>query len=379
MESARALAPEIRERATEAEAAGALPRDLVDRMRAGGLFHLVLPSEPGGTGTNPVEAARVVEEVSAADGSAGWCVMIAAQIQGFAGFVDPPAMDEIWGAGQIVCGTARPIGRAVRVTEPEKGWLVSGRWPFASGSSHADWFGGECVLYDGDVPRRGPDGNPQSAMMPVPRAQVTIHPVWDTTGLRATASHDFSIENAFVPESRALAFFDAPRQPWPVYRAQPLLMMNHGAQALGVARAAIEAGVAVARAKRGWGDVPLHEVPRVQVAIAEATVLRESAAAYFYESATRLWDAALAGVPDDELVVMRSRARLAAAHAATASGRAVDLVHDVAGTSAVFRGNPIERCFRDIHTALAHVMVGPLVYAAAGRAELGHDPAFPFF
>lgn len=176
-----------------------------------------------------------------------------------------------------------------------------------------------------------------------------------------------------------IAFFEAPRQSWPAYRALPLMMMNHGSQALGVARAAVEAGVAIATAKRGWGDVPLHEVPRVQVAIAEATVLRESAAAYLYDSATRLWSAASTGAPDEDLVLLRSRARLAAAHAATASGQAVDLVHGVAGTRAVFRGHPLERHFRDIHTALAHVMVGPLVYAAAGRAEFGHDPAFPFF
>lgn len=379
MGAARGLAQAIRDAAPEAEAATALPTDLVARMRAGGLFHLVLPRELGGAECDPIEAARVVEEVSAADGSAGWCVMIAAQNQGFAGFLEADAIEEIWGEGRIVCGTARPIGRAVPVSSPEVGYRVSGRWPFASGSSHADWFGGECVIYDGDVPRRNADGSPQSAIMPVRREFVTVHPTWDTTGLRASASNDFSIADVFVPARHAIAFFEPPKQAWPAYRALPLLMMNHGSQALGVARAAIEVGVEVARTKLGWGDVPLYDVPRVQVAIAEATVARESAAAYLYATSQALWDAVNTDTPDEALVRLRARTRLAAAHAATASARAVDLIHGVAGTSAIFRKSPLERQFRDIHTALAHVMVGPLVYGAAGRVELGRDPEFPFF
>jgi hypothetical protein len=45
----------------------------------------------------------------------------------------------------------------------------------------------------------------------------------------------------------------------------------------------------------------------------------------------------------------------------------------------VFKKTPLERHFRDIHTAAAHVMVGTLVMEAAGRVELGMSPEFPFF
>ena len=98
-----------------------------------------------------------------------------------------------------------------------------------------------------------------------------------------------------------------------------------------------------------------------------------------YSSISRLWEAVQSGATETETVILRARARLAAAHAATASVQAVDIVHRLAGTSALFRTNPLERQFRDIHTSAAHVMIGPLIYEAAGRVELGRPAEFPFF
>jgi alkylation response protein AidB-like acyl-CoA dehydrogenase len=168
-----------------------------------------------------------------------------------------------------------------------------------------------------------------------------------------------------------------PIHPWVLYTALPLGFMNQGSHALGIARAAIEAAAEIMKSRRGWGDQPLHEMPRLQTVIAEATALVGSARSYLYESARELWAATIAG--DASAAQPRSRVRLAASHAARASVQAVDLLHAALATSAIFTGNPLERQFRDIHTAAAHVMVGPLTYQAAGRVELGLTPEFPFF
>ena len=79
LEAARALRPQIEQLATTIEEQRRLPAELVDRFAEAGLFHLVVPRSYGGSETNPVVSARVVEEVSVADGSAGWCLMVAAQ------------------------------------------------------------------------------------------------------------------------------------------------------------------------------------------------------------------------------------------------------------------------------------------------------------
>ncbi|MEZ4554255.1 MAG: acyl-CoA dehydrogenase family protein [Dehalococcoidia bacterium] len=376
--AARVLQPRIREAASRIEEQRRLPMDLVDAMRDAGLFHMTIPASIGGHESSPVAAARAVEEIARADGSAGWCVMLAAQSTGFAGLMPESEARQVFGDGGIIAGTARPIGRAVTVREPAEGYRVSGRWPFASGSSHADWFMGECVVYDGEAPRLDEQGNQVTRAVFVPRSEVTTYDTWHTTGLRGTASNDFSVEDVFVPAERGFQMLVVePQHPWVLYQYPQLLFMNHGSHALGLARAALEAATEVARTKRGWGDQPLREVLRVQSVIAEATALIESARHYLYATADELWAAAQAG--DDDTTVLRSRVRLAASHAARSSTEAIDLLHATMGTSAVFVSNPIERVFRDMHTAAAHVMIGQLTYQAAGRVELGMEPDFPFF
>jgi alkylation response protein AidB-like acyl-CoA dehydrogenase len=376
--AARALGPRVRALAAQTERERRVPAELVQELAEAGLFHVMVPRSAGGLECDPVTACQAIEEVSAWDGSTGWCVMLAAQSGGFSGFVPAEVAREVWGNGGILASVARPIGRATPTATPEDGFMVSGRWPFASGSSHATWFGGECQVFDGDEPRRDPQGNLLSRMVLVPRDDVTVHDTWDTTGLRGTASHDFSIDNVFVPQRRGFyMLFDEPIHPWPVFRAPALVFVTHGSQALGVARAAVAAAVEAAVTKIGWGtDRPMSENARMQLIVAEATVLVESARQYMYSVTGELWQALLAG---KETPQQRSRVRLATSHAARASVQAVDLVHGALATSSIFTKSPLERPFRDIHTAAAHVMVSPLTYEAAGRVEMGLEAGFPFF
>jgi alkylation response protein AidB-like acyl-CoA dehydrogenase len=300
--------------------------------------------------------------------------MLSAQSCSFAGFLPKHEAETIWGDGGIVAGTARPIGRAVAI---EGGYDVSGRWPFASGSSHATWFSGECKIYDGDELRRDADGNERTKMVFVPASEVTVHDTWDTLGLRGTASNDFSIEHAFVPETRGFqVLVDPPQHEWAVYRAEPLVFINHGAHAIGIARGAIDAAVETAATKVGWGGVMLKDTPRLQSAIAEAAGIVGAASSYLYESSWALWQEALAGSTDKQT---RGRVRLATSNAMHASVQAVDQLHAALATSAIQASNPLSRQLRDIHTASAHVMVGTMTFEAAGRVLMGMEPQFPFF
>lgn len=372
--AAESLSALVRETADESERERRLNPTTVDALRSAGLFHLNVARAYGGLETSPVDTCRVIEAVSAADGSAGWCLMIAAQNAAFSGFADPHTAAEIWGNGGIVAGVARPIGRARRV---EGGYHIEGRWPFASGSSHATTFAGECLLYEGDAPVRDEAGNTPSYMALMPREAVTVHDTWDTTGLRGTASHDFSTAGVIVPASRFMPMIPPPTHPWALYRSLALVFTTHGAQALGVARASLETTIDMARTKIGWGtDRPMSENTRLQGIVAEAAVVYASARDHLHQSTANLWEALERG---DEPGPLNGRVRLASSHAAMASVRTVDLLHDAMATSAIFRKSPLERQFRDIHTAAAHVMVGPLTYEAAGRVELGLPAGMPFF
>ena len=70
------------------------------------------------------------------------------------------------------------------------GYRAGGEWGFASGAPHATWFTANCVLTD------APAGTIRA--MTFPAAAVTIEPTWEVSGLRATASHSFSVRTALV-------------------------------------------------------------------------------------------------------------------------------------------------------------------------------------
>src|SRR5262249_22667054 len=160
---ARALAPTLTALAEETERERRLPPSAVEAMREAGLFHLTVPSELNGVPVEPLLLAQVVEEGAAADCAARSCVVVSPPNATFAGFIDRTAASTIFGTRGIMAGVARPIGRAVPTAG---GFTVSGRWPFASGSSHADWFAAECLRYDGggDQPETDEAGNTVSYM-----------------------------------------------------------------------------------------------------------------------------------------------------------------------------------------------------------------------
>jgi alkylation response protein AidB-like acyl-CoA dehydrogenase len=155
-----------------------------------------------------------------------------------------------------------------------------------------------------------------------------------------------------------------------------LVYLGHGSHALGIARAAIDDVIAQ---KTATADArgTLREQTRLQAQIAEARALIESGRRFLYGAAEDLWLTVLTG--DNGTPEQHAQVRLAISHAAKSAVQAVDLLYAAAGTAAVFEESPLDRRFRDIHTAAAHVMVGPTTFEAAGRVALGLGAGMPFF
>jgi alkylation response protein AidB-like acyl-CoA dehydrogenase len=55
----------------------------------------------------------------------------------------------------------------------------------------------------------------------------------------------------------------------------------------------------------------------------------------------------------------------------------VDLLYKLAGSSAIFQSSPLERCFRDMHTAAQHLQVQEGRWGTTGRVLFGLEPASP--
>ena len=154
------FAHEVSARADEAERAGTMPVDLVDRFRRAGLFRALQPRALGGFELEPQAFVELIEELSRADGSAGWTATIGAGGSAFAAWLEPAVARQTFGpdADFTSATVFAPTGRLVPV-DP-RGYSVSGRWPFASGCRHAEWFVMGGFVFDGDAPRMVPDRGP---------------------------------------------------------------------------------------------------------------------------------------------------------------------------------------------------------------------------
>ncbi|HUD86148.1 MAG TPA: acyl-CoA dehydrogenase family protein [Xanthobacteraceae bacterium] len=377
--AARALAPTIRELRADIERERSMPAPLVKRMAETGFFSLWLARTLGGPELNTVEYLRVIEELSRADGAVGWCTMVSAGYSRLSGYLDDDVAREIFGDGStIVAGTINPTGKAHAVPG---GFRVTGQWSYGSFIQHSTWTIGSSVIYQGDGPRRGPDGAPDMRLMLFPTSAVEIIDTWRVGGLRGTGSHDFRVADLFVPDERAIAAFTAkPVRPGTLYAAPfiTVFAMALACVPLGIARAAIEAFVELAEAKTPIGAASrLRDKASAQAAIGRAEALLRSARAFMVEAARDIWDIVAAG--DMPTLRQRATARLAAAQSASASAQAVDLLHDAAGGTAIYEHNLLERCFRDVHAATQHIGISSANFELSGRVLLGLDPGTPRF
>ena len=92
-----------------------LPLHLVDALKKAGVFRMTMPRAWGGAELDPVSQLRIIEALSAADASVGWCVMIGCDSGYFSGFLDQQIARETYPDIDAVTGSALTLtGRAVR-------------------------------------------------------------------------------------------------------------------------------------------------------------------------------------------------------------------------------------------------------------------------
>ena len=361
------LAPRIRALADDAERDRRLPADLVRAFADAGFFHLCVPRALGGREADPATLVRVIETLAAADGSAAWCAMIGATSGVASAYLAADAAREIYGAaGAISGGAFAPLGRATVV---DGGYRVTGRWPFASGCEHCTWLMGGSVIVDDGTPL------PDPRLVLFPAGDARIIDTWTVAGLRGTGSHDIAVDDLFVPAARSFSLVtDRPTQTGTLY-AFPvfgLLALGIAAVTLGIARAAIDELVRLAGMKTPSGSRRrLAERAVIQSAVAEAEAVLGAARALVFDAVASAWATAEAAGTIDLRV--RARLRLATTHAAIAAARAVDLMYNAAGGTAVYATSPLQRHFRDVHAATQHVMVAPTTLELVGRVLLGLD------
>jgi alkylation response protein AidB-like acyl-CoA dehydrogenase len=354
LERARAAAPVLRDEAAASEAARQLTPRAVEALRATGAFRMPMPRAWGGPEVDIPAQFAVVEELARADGSAGWCAMIAAG----AGFFRAALPDEVADAlypdldGVTAGFVQAPVGRLDVV---DGGYLLSGRWPFGSGCTHAAVIMGGGLLFDGGELVVTADGRPENRIAALPADRFEILDTWYPGGLAGSGSHDYTIEGAFVPAEQTFVLDDlGGRREGPLYAWPGLFLHLMSAVPLGVARAALETAEELLGAKVYLPDMRrARDDARVRTAIGRAHALVGSARAHVVDVIGDFWATLVAGDPPSP----RQRAAFGSAnvHAFLTCHEAAQLLVDTVGSAAVYRSCPLERQLRDLTTMRQHV------------------------
>jgi alkylation response protein AidB-like acyl-CoA dehydrogenase len=213
---------------------------------------------------------------------------------------------------------------------------------------------------------------PAPSVVAIPKQDLHVLDTWYTLGLRGTGSHDAVADEIFVPSARVFSLFDGPLIDRPLYRFPPFgfFALSVAAPALGNARAAIDDLLALATGKVGLGSSrTLAERASTQAAVATAEASLRAARGLFYEAIEAAWQAAQLEAPVP--LPLRNALRLAATHAARTSAAIVGSMYDLAGGSAIYDDSPLQKRFRDAHTATAHFQVNETSRELPGRILLG--------
>jgi alkylation response protein AidB-like acyl-CoA dehydrogenase len=382
VQAAAALRSVIRGHRDELEREQRLPKPLVEQLHAAGFYSLVRPRELGGLQADPLTYLRVVELLAEGAGSVGWnvCNNNIAQLVTL-GLPDE-GVQEIYGHGRdvAVAGTAvQGGGQAVPV---DGGYRVTGRWPFGTGCQESAWMLGSFQILDGGQPRRSPDGSSVYWRGVFARSEAQIvEGSWDVSGLRATGSFDWTVDDVFLPERRTMVHAGVPLDNqwsrWPgisyALPAQAWVGPHHSAVITGIARAGIDALIELAAEKTPRGRTArLCDNPQVQDAIGRADAMLNAGRAYRTAMITELWNTAAAG--EDTTLEQRARCRLAAVHAADSARQAMDLVYRHGGSTSYRYQSRLAECWRDAQVVGQAVTLMPEWYPMGGRIFLKMDP-----
>jgi alkylation response protein AidB-like acyl-CoA dehydrogenase len=350
---AEALQPVVLAASNEIERSRRLPPALLDRLHEAQLFRLLLPRSVNGIETDPVTFFHVIETIARADASTAWCLSQAGGCAMAAAYLDLPVAQAIFGNDPRAVLAWGP-GPRVKAIECEGGYRVTGVWAFASGGRHATWLGAHCPIFKADgSPRLDDDGQQAERTMLVRSGDVQWTDIWNTVGLRGTASDQFALNDFFVRSDHSIIrqFERECRENGPLYRMGngTCYQVGFAGVACGIARGALSTFIDLAKNKVPRGDrSPIRDNAVVQSGLAQAEVNLRAARALVLQTMAEIWKHLCAG--SIITVAQRISVRAAATNAIHKARDAVDFAYDAAGATAIFENHPLERRFRDIHT-----------------------------
>jgi alkylation response protein AidB-like acyl-CoA dehydrogenase len=372
--AAERVAAEFAARAAEADREARFPTGDLAALRASGLLGVMVPTRLGGPGAGFGDYARLAMTLAKGSGASALVFNMHASVTG-ALAQTPDAMVRALGAPEgyfalrdsllssardgaffAVAMSERSAGSrlssmSTTYTRTGSGFAIRGSKAFVSGAALAD---GYLV-----AARAQGDSSRISYFLVEAGDGVVVEPTWDVLGMRGTGSDDIVLDvevshDALLGGVEGLGLLIARLMPhW--------LVASYAAVYVGVARACIDAAVEHVRNRS------LDHLSAVRARIGQADAAVASAELSVLEAAARV-DADPGGMDTNRAVY---RAKLVAGQ--TAQDVAASML-EAAGTSAMRRGHPLERLYRDARCGSLQPATSDVCADWLGMFALGLDP-----
>jgi 3-hydroxy-9,10-secoandrosta-1,3,5(10)-triene-9,17-dione monooxygenase len=356
---ARALIPQLRERASKTEELRRLPPETERDLHDTGLFRVVQPKRVGGSELDYVALVDCADALGQGDASVAWNFANLASHHWMLGMFDPRAQDAVWSkdANALIASSfVFPAGRARKV---DGGYVLSGHWPFSSGVESCEWN-----MLAGVVSSEDDADGIEYRIFLLSKNDYRINDTWTATGLGGTGSNDVGAADAFVADHMSVAVSDLTGGPTPgsvanpnalyalpVFSLFPYVLSGVG---LGNAQACLDDYVEIARHRAStYNRAKLGDMQSTQIKIAEASAKIDAARLIMRTSCIEaMADARRGHIPD---IAAKTRLRRDGAFSVNLCTEAVSLMFAASGARSLFTSGTLQRQFRDAHAVNSHL------------------------
>ncbi len=371
---ARALVPQLAERAPAATASRMLPPETIADYHAAGIVNILQPKRFGGLQGRFSLFSRITEELTYGCASSAWVYAVLAEHQWIISQYPEQAQIDAWGDDPKAVASSSLAPRAA-AKACDGGWRVSGKFPFSSGCDYAQW--GILGVFLGEL------GDPRSvAYVLVPLGEVEIRDDWQVLGLAGTGSKSLVLKDVFVPKHRCVMVSDlfagtppgAEVHPdYPVVRAPRGFLVSYSLPPVAIAlgRRALELVCRDLSTRISRGVTRMAESEVVQMVVGEAAAAIDSATLALHQGRDASTEAVGSGRRITEAEAVRARRDMV--YAQHQVGWAVERLCELSGARWVYDSDPLQEIRRDVMTILTHHAANrPAAFAPYGHMLLSH-------
>lgn len=372
---ARALLPEIAAADGASDEGRHVPDQVVEKMRASGLFGVVMPRNLGGSELGFADLVRVAAEFGSVSGSAAWVYGVLAGHSWLINLFPEQAQRDIMSDPTTLIGTVFRLGGTV-VEEGAGYRLTGGNGRFCSGIDYATW-----VIIGNAVKKA--DGSMEPRFFVVPKSEIEVVDDWQTLGMRGTGSRSIRIENCFIPAEYSCSLADMLAGSTPgakvhkgaIYRMPfaDLAPFSIVGAPLGMARGMVRQFAEELGAKMAHADpLDVAEQSATWARIAEAGAAVDAALALVIADAEMI---DRAQKPEDVSPLQRAAIPRNWAYAVQTARHAANRIFEASGGSAIYDSSAMQRLFRDVNSGAQHfAFTWDRAMTSYGRAVAGLKP-----